>query len=66
MDITTIAATLSSASAQSLSSSVATTLLKNDFNSQKDILQLLTPSANGASTLGALGPGVGGNLDVSV
>jgi len=63
MDLTSIASSLTIASAQSLATSVATSLLKSDFDSQKAVLQLLTPSNTSTAPLAN---GVGTNLDVTV
>ena len=66
MDLTSIATALISARTQSTASSVAVSLLKNDFDSQKDIAQLLTSSSSSANSVAALASGVGGNLDMTV
>jgi hypothetical protein len=65
MDLTSIATSLISAKTQSLATSVAATLLKNDFDSEKNIAQLLTSSSSSANSLGSLAAGIGGNLDVT-
>ncbi len=38
---------------------IATSVLKQNIDSEKSVLQLLQPAANNA-------PGIGGNLDISV
>ena len=66
MDTTTIATSLLSMQAQTQAASTSAILIKNDLDSQKAIAQLLTSSTESSGSQGALAPGVGGNLDVSV
>jgi hypothetical protein len=63
MDLTSIASSLTTASAQSLDTSIAVSLLKSDLDSQMAIAQLLAPANTAAAPLAN---GVGANLDVTV
>ncbi len=65
MDPASIALSLVTASAQSFSTAVATSVEKSSLNGDKQIAALLAASAASTSSSGALSPGVGGNLDVT-
>lgn len=60
MDVSSIAASLVAMQAGNLQQQIATSVLKQNIDQQRSVLQLLqpTPSAN-------LAPGVGGNLDIT-
>jgi hypothetical protein len=60
MDMMSIVSSMMAMQAASTQQQIATSVLKQNIDSQKSVLQLLqpTPAANNA-------PGVGGNLDIS-
>ena len=61
MDVSSIAASLVAMQAGNLQQQIATSVLKQNIDQQRSVLQLLqlTPSAAN------LAPGVGGNLDIT-
>ena len=61
MDVSGIAASLVAAQAGSLQQQIATSVLKQNIDQERSVLQLLQPAPSAANLL----PGVGGNLDVS-
>ncbi len=65
MDTLSIAVSLMSARAQSYADTVAASVLKSDFGSQKAIAQLLASSSNSLNSAAALTAGLGQNLDVT-
>jgi hypothetical protein len=65
MDTLSIAVSLMSARAQSYAETVAASLLKSDFGSQKAIAQLLTSSNNSLNSAANLASGLGQNLDIT-
>jgi hypothetical protein len=61
MDMSLISAAVM-AKAGTLQQQVATSVLKQNIDSEKSVLQLLQPAAPSTANLA---PGVGGNLDIS-
>ena len=61
MDVSSIAASLVTAQAGSLQQQIATSVLKQNIDQERSVLQLLQPAPSTAN----LAPGVGGNLDIS-
>ena len=61
MDMSLISAAVM-ARAGALQQQVATSVLKQNIDSEKSVLQLLQPAAPSTASLA---PGVGGNLDIS-
>ena len=61
MDMSLISAAVT-AKAGALQQQVATSVLKQNIDSEKSVLQLLQPAAPSTANLA---PGVGGNLDIS-
>lgn len=61
MDMSLISAAVM-ARAGALQQQVATSVLKQNIDSEKSVLQLLQPAAPSTANLA---PGVGGNLDIS-
>lgn len=61
MDLMSIVSSMMAMQAANTQQQIATSVLKQNIDSQKSVLQLLqqVPAANNA-------PGVGGNLDISV
>ncbi|MGL5165512.1 MAG: putative motility protein [Afipia sp.] len=61
MDMMSIVSSMMAMQAANTQQQIATSVLKQNIDSQKSVLQLLqpAPAANNA-------PGVGGNLDISV
>ena len=61
MDMMSIVSSMMAMQAASTQQQIATSVLKQNIDSQKSVLQVLqpAPAANNA-------PGVGGNLDISV
>ena len=61
MDVSSIAASLVAAQAGNLQQQIATSVLKQNIDSERSVLQLLQPAPSAAN----LAPGIGGNLDIS-
>ncbi|MBI3700928.1 MAG: YjfB family protein [Afipia sp.] len=61
MDVSSLAASLVTMQAGNIQQQIATSVLKQNIDQQRSVLQLLQPSASAAN----LAPGVGGNLDIS-
>ena len=61
MDVSSIAASLVAMQAGNLQQQIATSVLKQNIDQQRSVLQLLQPTPNAAN----LAPGVGGNLDIT-
>ena len=61
MDVSSIAASLFAMQAGNLQQQIATSVLKQNIDQQRSVLQLLQPSPSVAN----LAPGVGGNVDIS-
>ncbi len=61
MDMMSIVSSMMAMQAANTQQQIATSVLKQNIDSQNSVLQLLepTPAANNA-------PGIGGNLDISV
>lgn len=61
MDVMSIVSSMMAMQAANTQQQIATSILKQNIDSQKSVLQLLqpAPAANNA-------PGVGGNLDISI
>ena len=61
MDIMSIVSSMMAMQAANTQQQIATSVMKQNIDSQKSVLQLLQPgpAANNA-------PGIGGNLDISV
>ena len=59
MDVMSIVSSMMAMQAANTQQQIATSVLKQNIDSAKSVLQLLQPAANNA-------PGVGGNLDISV
>jgi hypothetical protein len=64
MDTALIGALVASR-AGALQQQIATSVLKQNINSEKAVLQLLQPAPQASSTAN-LAPGAGANLDISV
>ena len=61
MDVSSIAASLVAMQAGNLQQQIATSVLKQNIDQQRSVLQLLQPAPSAAN----LAPGVGGNLDIT-
>lgn len=61
MDVLSIAASFVAAQAANLQQQIATSVLKQNINTERSALQLLQPTPSAAN----LAPGVGGNLDMT-
>jgi hypothetical protein len=61
MDVSSIAASLVAMQAGNLQQQIATSVLKQNIDQQRSVLQLLQLTPNAAN----LAPGVGGNLDIT-
>lgn len=59
MDLMSVVSSMMAMQMANTQQQIATSVLKQNIDSQKSVLQLLQPAANNA-------PGVGGNLDISV
>ena len=59
MDLMSVVSSMMAMQAANTQQQIATSVLKQNIDSQKSVLQLLAPAANNP-------PGVGGNLDISV
>jgi hypothetical protein len=64
MDMSLVAAVLMNQQS-AIQSQVATSVLKSNLNAQKDAVQTLLGGAQQPLSLGNVGPGVGGNLNIS-
>jgi hypothetical protein len=64
MDTSLISAAVM-AQAGALQQNIATSVMKQNIDAEKSVLQLLEPATQGPSSAN-LAPGVGGNLDISV
>lgn len=63
MDTSALASAAVTARAGALQQQIATSVLKQNIDAEKSVLQLLEPAASSTANLA---PGVGGNLDISV
>ncbi|MBN8980562.1 MAG: YjfB family protein [Rhizobiales bacterium] len=61
MDVSSIAASLVATQAGNLQQQIATSVMKQNIDQQRSVLQLLQPTSSPAN----LAPGVGGNIDIS-
>ena len=61
MDVSSIAASLVAMQAGNLQQQIATSVLKQNIDQQRSVLQLLQLAPSAAN----LAPGVGGNLDIT-
>jgi hypothetical protein len=64
MDMSALMGALVASQAGALQQQIATSVLKQNINSEKAVLQLLQPAPQAPSTAN-LAPGVGANLDIS-
>ena len=64
MDMSLVAAALMNQQS-AIQSQVATSVLKSNLDAQKDAVQTLLGGAQQTLSLGNVGPGVGGNLNIS-
>jgi hypothetical protein len=64
MDMSLVAAVLAQQSG-ALQQQVATSTLKSNLDAQKDVVQTLLGGAQQTLSLANVGPGVGGNLNIS-
>ena len=64
MDMSLVAAVLMNQAA-AMQSQVATSVLKSNLDAQKSAVQTLLGSAQQTLSLGNVGPGIGGNLNIS-
>jgi hypothetical protein len=64
MDLMSIVSSMMAMQAASTQQQIATSVLKQNINSEQSVLQLLDPGQNTPAANNA--PGVGGNLDISV
>ena len=64
MDMSLVAAVLINQTA-AIQSQVATSALKSDLNAQKSAVETLLGGAQQTLSLGNVGPGIGGNLNIS-
>jgi hypothetical protein len=58
MDVMSIVSSMMAMQAANTQQQIATSVMKQNIDSEKSVLQLLQPAANP--------PGVGGNLDITV
>jgi hypothetical protein len=66
MDITSLVSGLLAAQSGNVQTQIAATILKSNADSEKStVLTLLGAAQQGTSSPANLGPGIGGNLDVS-
>jgi putative motility protein YjfB-like len=65
MDTSALIGALVASQAGALQQQVATSVLKQNIDAERSVLQLLEPAPQISSTAN-LAPGVGGNLDISV
>ena len=64
MDMSLVAAVLMNQTS-AIQSQVATSALKSDLNAQKSAVETLLGGAQQTLSLGNVGPGIGGNLNIS-
>jgi hypothetical protein len=64
MDMSLVAAVLMNQTA-AIQSQVATSVLKSNLDAQKSAVETLLGAAQQTLSLGNVGPGVGGNLNIS-
>ena len=62
MDTASLAAAAMMSQAGALQQQISTSVLKQNIDSEKSVLQLLQPAAPSSANLS---PGIGGNLDIS-
>ena len=65
MDTSALIGALVASQAGALQQQIATSVLKQNIDSERSVLQLLEPAPQASSTAN-LAAGVGGNLDISV
>ncbi len=63
MDITSLASSFLAAQAGNTQSQIATTLLKSNLDAEKAVVQALLGA--GSPSLANVGPGIGGNINVT-
>lgn len=66
MDLTSIVVTMMSARSQSMTDSIAAQLMRNNLDSEKQLVQLLTASSSQIDSAASAAAGLGQNLDISV
>jgi hypothetical protein len=63
MDVASLASSLIAAQAGNTQQQIATTVLKSNLNAEKSVVQTLLGA--GTPSLANVGPGIGGNINVS-
>ena len=63
MDVASLASSLIAAQAGNTQQQIATTLLKSSLNAEKSVVQTLLGA--GPPSLANVGPGIGGNINVT-
>ena len=63
MDVTSLASGILAAQAGNTQQQIATTLLKSNLNAEKSVVQALLGA--GPPSLANVGPGIGGNVNVT-
>lgn len=63
MDVASLASSLIAAQAGNTQQQIATTLLKSNLNAEKSVVQTLLGA--GTPSLANVGPGIGGNINVT-
>jgi hypothetical protein len=63
MDVASLASSLIAAQAGNTQQQIATTVLKSNLNAEKSVVQTLLGA--GSPSLANVGPGIGGNINVS-
>jgi hypothetical protein len=63
MDVASLASSLIAAQAGNTQQQIATTLLKSNLNAEKSVVQTLLGA--GPPSLANVGPGIGGNINVT-
>ena len=63
MDVTSLASGILAAQAGKTQQQIATTLLKSNLNAEKSVVQALLGA--GPPSLANVGPGIGGNVNVT-
>ena len=63
MDVVSLASSLIAAQAGNTQQQIATTLLKSNLNAEKSVVQTLLGA--GSPSLANVGPGIGGNINVT-
>lgn len=63
MDVASLASSLIAAQAGNTQQQIATTLLKSNLNAEKSVAQTLLGA--GTPSLANVGPGIGGNINVT-